>query len=63
MRKKMPSLASLVSPLVSAQAGISRVDAKVNDDVMKKDYSLISKKFLSQTLSDAHLLNYQYHNI
>ncbi|MFP3591146.1 hypothetical protein [Chryseobacterium sp. SIMBA_038] len=56
-------MASLVSPLVSAQAGISRVDAKVNDDVMKKDYSLISEEFLSQTLSDAHLLNYQYYNI
>lgn len=63
MKKKMPSLASLASSLVSAQAGISKVDAKVNYDVMKKDYFVISEEFLSQTLSDTHLLNYQYYNI
>lgn len=63
MKKKMPSLASLASSLVSAQAGISKVDAKVNYDVMKRDYSVIPEEFLSQTLNNTHLLNYQYYNI
>lgn len=63
MKKKMPSLASLASPLVFAQAGISRVVAKVTYDVMKRDYSLIHEEFLPQTLNDTHLLNYQYYNI